>query len=149
MKALITSLALMASASAAAAQPAVMRVGKPESPISSAVVVPPGAQIVFVSGIPGQGADTRAQTMDSITKISETLKAQGMSLSDVVMMHVYLVGTPATGGHMDFAGMMTAFKTFFGTAAQPNKPSRTTVQVAALGTPETLVEIDAEAVRTH
>ena len=50
-----------------------------------------------------------------------------------------------TGNKMDFAGMMAAYTQFFGTAAQPNKPSRSTVQVAALVAPGALVEIDVVA----
>jgi len=39
--------------------------------------------------------------------------------------------------------MNAVFKTFFGSEDQPNRPARTTVQVAALGRPTTLVEIEA------
>ena len=67
-------------------------------------------------------------------------------MSDVVMMHVYLVADPASG-KMDFAGMNAGFMQFFGTAAQPNKPARTTVQVAGLVGAGALVEIDAVAAK--
>jgi len=63
------------------------------------------------------------------------------------MMHVYLVGDPKKDGKMDFAGMMEAYKQFFGTDQQPNKPARSTVQVAALALPGALVEIEVIAVR--
>jgi enamine deaminase RidA (YjgF/YER057c/UK114 family) len=76
------------------------------------------------------------------------LKAQGFGAGDVVMMRVYLVADPATG-KMDFMGMMAGFKQFFGTPEQPNKPSRTTVQVAGLAAPGSLVEIEAQAVKPH
>jgi enamine deaminase RidA (YjgF/YER057c/UK114 family) len=69
-------------------------------------------------------------------------------MGDVVMMHVYLVGDPAIGGKLDFAGMNAAYSQFFGTRAQPNKPARSAVQVAALAVPGPLVEIEAIAVKS-
>ena len=132
----------------------IVRVAAGTFPISSAVVVPAGAQLVYVSGTtapaPAAGAtmgDTATQTAAALGRIQELLKAQGMSLGDVVMMRVYLTGDPAKGGHMDFPGMMAGYTQFFGTAAQPNKPARTTVQVAGLAAPGALVEIEAQAAR--
>jgi enamine deaminase RidA (YjgF/YER057c/UK114 family) len=63
------------------------------------------------------------------------------------MMRVYLVGVATNEGLMDSAGMNEAYRTFFGTRDQPNKPARATVQVAALGSPTTLVEIEVQAVK--
>lgn len=91
--------------------------------------------------------DTEAQTMSTLTKIQATLKTEGLTLGDVVMMHVYLVGDPATGGKLDFAGLMTAYTRFFGTKEQPNKPARSAMQVAALAAPWALVEIEVIAVK--
>jgi len=65
----------------------------------------------------------------------------------VVKMTVFLVGDPAKGGRMDFAGLMEAYREKFGTAAQPNLPTRSAVQVAALANPGWLVEIEVTAVR--
>jgi enamine deaminase RidA (YjgF/YER057c/UK114 family) len=62
-------------------------------------------------------------------------------------MRVLLVGDPAKGGKMDFMGMMEAYKTFFGTAEQPNKPSRITSQVSGLVAGGMLVEIEVQAAR--
>ena len=92
-------------------------------------------------------SDTRTQSENVFRKIEGILKEQGLGMGDVVMMHVYLVGDPATGGKMDFAGMMAAYTQFFGSAAQPNKPARSTVQVASLVAPGALVEIEVIAVR--
>jgi enamine deaminase RidA (YjgF/YER057c/UK114 family) len=101
-----------------------------------------------VKGAPAvYGSDTRSQTESVLRKIEGILKAQGLSLGDVVMMHVYLAGVPALGNKMDFAGMMSAYTQFFGTAAQPNKPARSTVQVAALVAAGALVEIEVIAAR--
>jgi enamine deaminase RidA (YjgF/YER057c/UK114 family) len=49
---------------------------------------------------------------------------------------------------MDFAGMMVGYKQFFGTPDQPNKPSRSAVQVAALAAPGALVEIEVIAAKS-
>jgi enamine deaminase RidA (YjgF/YER057c/UK114 family) len=62
-------------------------------------------------------------------------------------MRISLVGDPAKGGRMDFAGMMEAYNQFFGTPAQPNKPARITVQVAALAAPGMLAEIEVQAAK--
>jgi len=64
------------------------------------------------------------------------------------MMHVYMVGDPANGGKLDFAGMNAVFTQFFGTKEQPNKPARSTVQVAALAAPGPLLEVEVIAVKS-
>ncbi len=92
--------------------------------------------------------DTKAQSMSALTKIETLLKEQGLSMGDVVMMHVFLAGDPANGGKLDFAGMMAAYTQYFGTAEQPNKPARSAMQVAALAAPGALVEIEVIAVRS-
>lgn len=91
--------------------------------------------------------DTRAQSESVFRKIEGVLKEQGLGLGDVVMMHVYLAADPALGLKADFAGMNAAYSQFFGTAAQPNKPTRTTIQVAAAIAAGTLVEIEVIAAR--
>jgi enamine deaminase RidA (YjgF/YER057c/UK114 family) len=144
---------LAVQAAPARAQPTVSRVGAGAFPISSIVVVKSvgGADIAYASGIPGTASagDTKAQTLGVLTKLDAALTSQGFGLGDVVMMRVFLVGDPAMAGKMDFAGMMAAYSQFFGTADQPNKPARTTVQVAGLASPGALVEIEAQAVRPH
>lgn len=98
-------------------------------------------------GTPAVYGDMKTQAVSVLTKIEATLKDQGLTMGDVVMMHVYLVGDPANGNKMDFAGMNAGFVQFFGTAAQPNKPARTTVQVAGLVGGGALIEIDAVAAK--
>jgi len=154
MRLLVLGLAGLLAASAvggAAAQPTIERTGAGAFPISSVVVVKGvgGADIAYASGIPGvaSAGDTKAQTLGVLMKLEAGLKAQGFGLGDIVMMRVFLVGDPAMGGKMDFPGMMGAYSQFFGTPTQPNKPSRTTVQVAGLASPGALVEIEAQAVR--
>jgi len=153
---LMTRTALFASlaatlglASAAhAAPPTFVPLPVASVPIAAGAIVPAGSAIFFVSGIPGdaKAGNTEAQTLDSLTKLGKVLKSQGFDYKDVVNAKVYLVADPATG-KMDFLGMNTAFKTFFGTAAQPIKPSRVTVQVAGLASPGSLVEIELTAAK--
>ena len=131
-------------------------------PISAAVVVPAGYDTIYVSGhIPKVSnpnapkgstemyGDTKTQTVSVLQQIEDTLAAQQLSMADVVMMHVFLVGDPANGGKMDFAGMMAGYTQFFATKQQPNKPARSAVQVAGLAAPGALVEIEVIAVRKH
>lgn len=137
----------------AVAAPQITRVGPANFPISGVVVVRDvgGVDIAYASGVPGsaKAGDTKAQTVDSLTKLLAGLKAQGFGAGDIVMMRIYLVGDPAKDGKMDFAGMMAGYTQFFGTPDQPNKPSRTTVQVAGLASAGSLVEIEAQAVKPH
>ncbi len=92
--------------------------------------------------------DTKAQSLSALTKIQALLKEQGLDMKDVVKMSVFLAGDPAMGGKLDFAGLQASYTTFFGTAAQPNKPARSAFQVAALAAPWALVEIEVIAVRS-
>jgi len=126
-------------------------VASPTAVISSVVSIPPGSRIIYLSGSTGspldptkpeEVGDTKAQTLSILTKMKATLEKMGLGMGDIVKMNVFLV-SPTPGGHMDSAAMNEVFKTFFGTPEQPNRPARTTVQVAALGRPTTLVEIEA------
>jgi len=161
---LIAMLSFLAAGTIALAQSGVQRIPIPNSnfPISAAVVVPPGYDTIYVSGnIPKVAdpkapkgsvqsyGDTKTQTISVLQQIEATLKGQNLSMADVVMMHVFLVGDPAKDGKMDFAGMMEGYKQFFGTDEQPNKPARSAVQVAGLAAPGALVEIEVIAVHKH
>ena len=146
---------VLAATSAQAQSP--KRMGAPESPIASSVEVPAGSRLVYVSGqVPdvanpaaAEGSverfgDTEAQTRSVIRKIEGVLKAHGLALGDVVMMRVFLVAPPGQP-RMDFAGMMRGYRAHFGTAEQPNKPVRSTMQVGGLVDPGWLVEIEVTA----
>jgi enamine deaminase RidA (YjgF/YER057c/UK114 family) len=91
--------------------------------------------------------NTQAQAENIFGKIETILKEQGLTMGDVVMMRVYMVADPAMDNKLDFAGMNAAYNKFFGTPAQPNKPARSTVQVAALVNPGPLLEIEVQAAR--
>jgi len=151
---------LFAAACAMIAPPAsaqIRRVVPPGSPIAASVEVPAGSRLVYVSGsVPdpadpsaAEGSverygDTATQTRAVLRTIEQRLRVHGLSLSDVVMMRVFLVAPPGQE-RMDFGGMMTAYREFFGTAAQPNLPARSTMQVAGLVVPGWLVEIEVTA----
>jgi enamine deaminase RidA (YjgF/YER057c/UK114 family) len=92
--------------------------------------------------------DTASQTVGLIKDVQKLLESQTLTLSNVVMMRVYLGGDPGKDGKMDYAGMMAGYSQFFGTKDQPNKPARTTVQVVLpAGARGALIEIDLIAVR--
>ena len=148
-------------AAAALAVPAqgqeVQRRGAPDSPISASVELPQWSRLVYVSGTvpdpadpaapPGsvqRFGDTATQTRSVIRKIEAQLGQHGLDLGDVVMMRVFLVAPPGQP-RMDFAGMMAAYREFFGTEAQPMRPARSTMQVAGLVDPGWLVEIEVTA----
>jgi enamine deaminase RidA (YjgF/YER057c/UK114 family) len=75
------------------------------------------------------------------------LKEQGLGLGDIVMMRVYMSTDPMTG-KLEFQGMNAAYNKFFGTADQPNKPARSTVQVAALVQAGASLEVEVQATRS-
>ena len=131
-------------------------------PIAASVTVPQGAELVYVSGMlpdpvepavagpegrPARFGDTEAQAESVFRKLAAALEAAGYAPRDVVKMNVYLVGDPAAGGRMDFAGFMRAYGRHYGHAGQPNVPARTTVQVVALPIPGAWVEIEVIAAR--
>ena len=138
----------------------VIHQGASDAAIATSVTVPAGYTTMYVSGMVPAVAHpeaekgsiasfgtTEEQTESVLGKLEAELKTQGMDFSNVVQMHVFLAGDPAMGGKMDFAGMMKSYTKHFGTAAEPNKPARATVQVAALAAPGFLVEIEVTAVK--
>src|SRR5579875_2574853 len=110
-------------------------------PFSDGIVV---GNTLYIAG--QQGADQSGklvaggigpQTRAALETIETVVKKAGFQMSDVVAVNVYLADIH------DFAAMNEVYKTFF-----PNpKPTRTTVQVAALVN-GARIEISAIAVRT-
>jgi enamine deaminase RidA (YjgF/YER057c/UK114 family) len=144
------ALACLALASAARAEN--LSVVPQGGRVADLVRVPAGAEMAYVAGqtadATAAGApprDTQAQTVNVLGKIQRLLEAQGFSLEDVVMMRVALVGDPAKGGAMDFAGMNAGYAQFFG--ATRHKPARMTTRAAALVDPGALVEIEVQAAK--
>lgn len=129
-------------------------------PISQAVELPANATLIYLSGqIPpvidaaaaptavAAFGDTQTQTVNILNHIQTILAGMDLTLGDVVKMQVFLVGDPSMDGAMDFSGFMAGYTQFFGTAEQPNLPSRSAMQVAGLVNPGWLVEIEVVAVR--
>jgi enamine deaminase RidA (YjgF/YER057c/UK114 family) len=145
----LLAVALIGSLTASAQKTKRIPLSNSDLPISAAVWA---GDTLYVSGSLDPDlkthTDTTSQTVGLIKDIQKLLESQKLTLSDVVMMHVYLAGDPAKDGKMDFAGMMAGYTQFFGTRDQPNKPARTTVQVVLpAGVRGALVEIDLIAVR--
>jgi enamine deaminase RidA (YjgF/YER057c/UK114 family) len=156
MRNLFLPIALFALAASGTAQAQNVHVNPSNGFISQAVKVPAGSEMLYVSGItpdvvPGAPAatpfgDTKTQVISVLTKIEAIMKGQGYSLSDSVMMRVLLVGDPAKGGGMDFAGMMEGYTQFYGPLK--TKPARITSQVAALVRPGMYAEIEVQAAKS-
>ena len=163
MKALTLSLAAFAVAalsSAAFAADVVHNQEMANSPFASSVVVPPGYTTYYISGSGPLVADasapagsvqrlgnTATQTTSTLEGLRQKMALLGVTFADVVQGRVYLAADPYNGGKMDYAGMNGAWMKVFGTATQPNKPARATVQVANLVVPGALVEIELVAVK--
>lgn len=156
MRRLLFAAAVLSAATAVSAQD-IRRLGAPEAPISASVEVPAGSRLVYISGsVPDVAdpaapassmqrfGDTATQTRSVLRRIEAQLREHGLGLGDIVMMRVFLVAPPGQA-RMDFAGMMTAYREFFGTEAQPRRPARSTMQVSGLVDPGWLVEIEATA----
>ena len=137
----------------------VKRTGDAKALFSSTVTV---GDTVYLSGMmsppdtpadPAKGTpaihkgDTKTQAIAAIQAIQKALQSVGLDLGDIVQMQAFLTGDPAQGGQMDVAGWNEAYKQFFGTASQPNKPVRATMQVAALVAPTGRIEIMVIAAR--
>jgi enamine deaminase RidA (YjgF/YER057c/UK114 family) len=128
------------------------------TPFASSIVIPPGYDTIRLPGMvadPAQPAadgrpavfgDTEAQVENVLAKIKAALATLGAGEGDVVAMTVYLAA-PSPRAPMDFAGMGRAYARHYGTPAQPQRPVRSTVQVAALAAPGALVEIEVTAAR--
>jgi enamine deaminase RidA (YjgF/YER057c/UK114 family) len=154
----VTALATLSVSDAADKSKDIVRyenAGSTPSPIARAIEVPASYRLIYHSGLTPQPADpkapqgsaeywgnTKTQSLSVLSRLQESVKSMGLTFGDVVKMTVFLGGDPATGGRMDFAGFMEAYSQYFGTKEQPNKPARSTVQVANLVQPGMLVEIE-------
>jgi enamine deaminase RidA (YjgF/YER057c/UK114 family) len=92
--------------------------------------------------------DTETQALSVFNRMKKSLNGMGLGFADVVKMTAFLVGDPALGGKMDFAGFMKAYSKYFGTEEQPNKPARSAVQVAGLVRPGMFIEIEVIVARS-
>jgi enamine deaminase RidA (YjgF/YER057c/UK114 family) len=164
MKACAAIVLILLAPAAALAQPKpadqVTFYGNPNAAISSGVVIPPNRTLIWTSGTtpavadgnakPGtreRFGDTRAQAASILKNIAGQLEKQGAAMKDVVYLRAYLVPDAAKGNRIDMEGWSAAYGEVFGTAANPTKPARSTVGVAALVNADWLIEIEAFAVK--
>lgn len=162
MTALLKSCVLLSATlfpALASAAPIVRHTNPPPALILGGVTIPPGAELVLLSGQvaspinPAKTAtmddfgDTRTQTISTFSKMKAALTKLGYSMSDVVKLTAFVADDPKMGGKMDFAGFNAGYKEFFGTSENPNLVARSTVQVAGLASPNFLVEIEAVAAK--
>ncbi len=160
----VAVFAVCVFASGAMAQDITHNQENANSPFASSVVVPPGYTTYYISGSGPAVADPNApkgtveslgntvtQTTSTLAGLKDKLAKLGLTFGDVVQGRVFLAADPTNGGKMDYAGMNSAWMNVFGTADQPNKPARATVQVANLVVPGALVEIELIAAKrvTH
>jgi enamine deaminase RidA (YjgF/YER057c/UK114 family) len=151
-----TALALVLAAPAHAQ---VKFYGNAASPISSGVVVTAGHAQLWISGTTPpvlkadapagsreRYGDTKTQAAGILQKIEAQLKAQGLSMRDVVYVRAYLVADPTKENKIDTAGWNAAYTAVFGTSANPTKTARSTVGVTMLVNPDFLIELEAFAV---
>jgi enamine deaminase RidA (YjgF/YER057c/UK114 family) len=151
------ALGLLIASSAGAAE--ITRHGGANALIHQSVVIPPGSETLLLSGLTptpivagktdsfAAFGNTKTQTIAVMERIKAALAERGYAMSDVVKLTVFLVGDPALGGKMDFAGMNEAYRMYFGSKDNPNLVTRSTIQVAALAAPYYLVEIEATAAK--
>jgi 2-iminobutanoate/2-iminopropanoate deaminase len=98
--------------------------------------------LVFVSGQTGRhpvtgevGKDVREQTRNILERIKQVLTAAGTSLDNVLTATTYLTNVKD----------VAAYNEEYGKYFPSNKPARTTVTVAALNSPELVIEITVTA----
>jgi enamine deaminase RidA (YjgF/YER057c/UK114 family) len=143
-------------------KPMITRTGSPTSTIAATVSVPAAAKVIYLSGGGGMlpmppgsppgaprpdSGDMEVQATRALETIKTKLQEQGYDMGDVVMMHAFMQPEAATG-RGDAAGWNAAFKKFFGTPEQPNKPSRTSITLPVGGTPSpSKIEIEVIAAK--
>ena len=116
----------------------------------TSITIPPGAETMYLSGSGAQAlddgswGDMRQQTIDTFSRFKQTLEDQGWSMGDIVQVTAFAV---AGDGGLDFAGFTAGYSEFFGTAANPNKPVRSFVEIKDLVVDGWLVEIEIRAAR--
>ncbi len=156
---MLSALVLFAATTLpAAGQAQVTRLNRSNAMILEAAKVTAGTDLLFVSGqlaapldpkkavTAEDYGDTKTQTISALNKIKDILATQGMTMSDLVKLTLFLAVDPKTG-KMDFAGANAGFQMFFKTADNPETVARSTFQAGALVAPQYLIEIEAIAAK--
>lgn len=119
------------------------RVHPPLGPYSHTVVVPPGAELVFISGQIGVrpdgtfGPTIGEQADQAFENVVALLEAHGLDVSSVVKLTVFI----AAGS--DAEAVKRGRLKHFGS----HEPASTTLYVSQLLRPEWLIEVEAIAAR--
>ncbi len=161
LRLLAPALALMSASNLVVAAPPVeitFAGDLTKSPIAAGVALPAGRAVFMTSGtVPpmlnkdatdahGRLGDTKTQAIGTLKQIETLLAKEGLTLKDVIYLRVYVTADKQKENTFDYKGWFEAYGQFFGTAANPTKPARSTVGVAGLVSPDWLIEIEAVAV---
>ena len=154
---ILCSATLLAQPDARALEKVVYR-GNPSSMISSSVTIPAGKKYFYSSGTLGpiidsaavagsrkRYGDTKTQAIGILEKFKADLGKEGLSLSNIIFMRVYVAPDTETG-KMDFQGWFDAYALYFGTKENQTKPARSTIGIAQLVNPDRFIEIEIVAV---
>ena len=135
------------------------RLDREGSSILKGVKVPATSSLYLASGIVAEPknpelpegdrarfGDTYDQSVSALKRIAQYLGEEGLSLSDVVAMKVYVAPDPLNENKPDFEGWFKAYGEFFNNAENPNKVARSTIGVYQLVDPNKFIEIEVRAV---
>ncbi len=113
--------------------------------------VPANAEFLYLSGSgaspqeDGTWGDMEQQTIDTFNGFKEKLEAEGWSMSDIIQVRGF--GVADEFGLLDFDGFNRAYRQFFGTEENAQKPVRSFVEIEDLVVDGWLVEIEVRAAR--
>ena len=154
---ILLSFLFLAAGLRAAPPVALSLPGDAKSSIAAGVALPAGRALFWTSGtvpmplnkdgktVYERYGDTHTQGVTALKNIEQVLAAQGLTMKDVVYLRVYVTPDAAKDGKPDFAGWFKAYGEFFNNEKNPGKTARSTVGVAALVSPDWLIEIEAFA----
>lgn len=117
----------------------------------TSIYIPPNAEVLYLSGSgaspmdDGTWGDMYQQTVDTFNGFREKLEARGWSMSDIVQVRAFAVADEY--GVLDFDGFNRAYREFFGTEENSEKPVRSFVEIEDLVVDGWLVEIEIRAAR--
>ena len=110
------------------------------------VTANPRSRVIAMRGLPDDEryGDTYTQAHGVLQQLTEDLSAVGLTLRDVAHVRAYVVGDAENPP--DFEGWDRAYREYFGTAAVPHRPARTTVGISRLFIAAYRIEVEFVAV---
>jgi enamine deaminase RidA (YjgF/YER057c/UK114 family) len=127
---------------------------------SESIEIPAGAKTIVLSGVGplpsnfdaepttiAHFGDIRTQTRSVLDQIRAILEGKGYGLGDVTVVQALFVADPANNGVPDFEGFSRVYGDYFGSARQPNLPTRTRAQVVRFVEPGWLLEVTVTAAK--